>query len=299
MLEYVSDLRLFLTISRTLNFRQAGEKLGYSPAVVTTRMKRLETVTGKSLFIRSTRHVRLTEEGHKLVRLASKIIDLTEEVSRPSNKKKSQANFEGTVRISAAHSFARQFLSQPIINIMADHPELTIDLLLDDGISKLIQQGIDISFRVGGEESPNITRYPLLEDKRILLASPQYISQHGMPKTPADLKAHHCLSFPSQRHWMLNKNNQMTSVALRSVMFCNTGDFLAQMAKIGAGITVKSAWSVTEEMENGQLIRVLPDYQVESPRQVYALVPRREYTPDRVTYVLNCITRFISDKHKC
>ncbi|MEC9261764.1 MAG: LysR family transcriptional regulator [Pseudomonadota bacterium] len=294
MIEYISDLRLFLTISRTLNFRQAGEKLGYSPAVVTTRMKRLETVTGKSLFIRSTRHVKLTEEGHKLVAVASKIIDLSEEISRPAPGNRAGVNYEGTVRIATAHSFARRFLSQPIAAILAAHPALTIDLVLDDGLSQLIQQGIDISFRIGGEDSPSLTRYQLLEDKRILLAAPDYLAKRGNPASPAELREHQCLSFPSQRQWALYRNNQVTQIALRNVMYCNTGDFLTQMAREGAGITVKSVWSVQTELKEGSLVHVLPDYEIERPRDVCALIPKREYTPDRVMYVLECIKKHIT-----
>ena len=294
MIECISDLRLFFAISRTLNFREAGKKLGYSPAVVSSRMKRLEVMTGKTLFIRSTRHIKLTEEGEQMRQLAQQMLDLAELMSG-SHDAAGGADLRGTVRIAAPSSFARLFLQAPITRLMREHPELSIDLILDDGITQMVREGVDISFRVGGEEEPGTESVFLMQDERILVASPAYLAERGEPTLPQDLRNHVCLSYPHARHWTLHQERKSVRVALQSVMFCNTGDYLRRLAMSGAGITMKSDWSVQAELQTGSLRRVLPGFTAGPAQQIKALLPRREYVPTRVSYVLNAIRHCIKE----
>ncbi len=293
MVEYISDLRLFLTISRTLNFREAGERLGYSPAVVSSRMQRLEAMTGKTLFIRSTRQIKLTEEGHQLVQYAEQLVDLSEQISRPKNGVLNRTSLKGGVRITAPHSFARLYLIEPLKCLLESHPEISIDLLLDDSVTKMVEEEIDISFRVGGETEPHTDSYDLFADDRILIASPQYLEKHGIPSTHSDLVNHQCLTYSNNKHWNLHCDEKVYRVTLPSMMSCNTADFLAQMCIAGAGIASKSKWSVQAELDNGKLVRVLPKYNVATAQRVRAILPKRDYVPARVTYVLETIQNYI------
>ncbi|MGB1092969.1 MAG: LysR family transcriptional regulator, partial [Oceanobacter sp.] len=203
MIEYLSDLRLFCEISQTLNFRQAGEKLGYSAAVVSMRVKRLETVTGKTLFLRTTRHVVLTEEGRELLNLAQQTLDLAESMSAPRYADLQPEEVRGTVRITAPYSFARVFLSRPLRNIQESFPNLTLELILEDTLTHLVREGIDISFRVGGALDSGVASKELLQDRRILVASPDYLQRFGTPQNPDDLKTHRCLGYVGTKHWHL------------------------------------------------------------------------------------------------
>ncbi|MBM7455879.1 DNA-binding transcriptional LysR family regulator [Oceanisphaera litoralis] len=288
MMEYLSDLRLFCEIANTLNFRQAGEQLGYSPAVVSMRVKRLETITGKTLFLRSTRHISITEEGRELLVLAQKTLDLTELMTL-DRQRLNGGRISGQVRIAAPHSFARVFLLQPIRQLHVQNPGLTIELLLDDQFTPLVREGIDLSFRVGEVRENNVESENLIEDKRILIASPDYLTQYGEPRRPADLKQHLILSHLHMKHWELTGNGETVRVPLKRVMFCNTGDYLTWLAVDGAGITMKSDWSVRDYIERGQLQHVLPDYTLGEQRFVRVVTPRREVTPLRVRHVLEVI----------
>ncbi|MAK90964.1 MAG: hypothetical protein CMI13_06990 [Oleibacter sp.] len=302
MIEYLSDLRLFREISRTFNFRQAGEKLGYSPAVVSMRVKRLETVTGKTLFLRSTRHIALTDEGRELLALAEKTLDLAELMTAPHLDSQQHTELRGHVRITAPHSFARVFLLQPLKQIHATYPHLTVELLLEDNITELVQEGIDISFRVGGHEQHIADSYDLLCDKRILVASPAYLHEHGIPSEPQQLHQHQCLSYTGMKHWPLipdnrngGKNDGKTQrISLQQVLYCNTGDYLTQLALENAGITAKSQWSVHSELTSGKLVRVLPDYTVGTPDQIRLLTPKRGVTPVRVLRVMAILQQHIA-----
>jgi DNA-binding transcriptional LysR family regulator len=286
MIEYLSDLRLLREISRTLNFRQAGEKLGYSPAVVSMRVKRLETVTGKTLFLRSTRHITMTEEGKELLALAEKTLDLTELMTAPRHSDQQHEELRGTVRITAPHSFARVFLLQPIQQIHMDYPHLTIELLLEDHITELVQEGIDISFRVGGHEQSGTDSQPLMRDRRILVASPGYLEEYGAPQQPTDLHQHQCLSYTGMKHWTLSADGKHERITLQQAMYCNTGDYLRQLAVNGTGITAKSDWSVHAELSSEKLVRVLENYTLGADDYIRVLTPKREVTPVRVRRVM-------------
>jgi len=293
MVEYISDLRLFLTISRTLNFREAGERLGYSAAVVTSRMQRLEAMTGKTLFIRSTRHIKLTEEGQQMVQQVEQLVDLSELISRPKSGTLNPTSLKGRVRITSPHSFARLYLIEPLKQLMETHPEISIDLLLDDSVTKIVEEEIDISFRVGGGAEPHTESYDLFSDSRILIASPNYLQTHGTPVTHQDLANHQCLGYSNTKYWTLYNEGRSYRVPLQSLMSCNTADFLAQLCISGAGIASKSVWSVQNELDTGKLVRVLPDYAVETEQRVRAILPKRDYVPARITYVLDVIQKSI------
>lgn len=299
MVEYLSDLRLFVEISKTLNFRQAGEKLGYSPAVVSMRVKRLETVTGKTLFLRSTRHIAMTEEGKELLALAQQTLDLTELMTAPRHQDVKPEELRGTVRITAAHSFARLFLLEPLAHIHRQYPNLSVELLLDDNITQLVREGIDISFRVGGHgnhEEPGIDSHELLADQRILVASPQYLAEKGVPQSPDQLHQHQCLGYLGMKSWPLLRNGQTCRIHLQHALYCNTGDYLSQLARDGGGITAKSRWSVQQELDRGELVRVLPEYSVGEDQTIRALTPKRDVTPVRVRCVLAILQQHIRDR---
>lgn len=293
MLEYISDLRVFHEVCKTLNFREAGKHLGYSPAIVTMRIKRLEETTGRTLFIRTTRHVSLTAEGKEFLELSEKILDLTELMGTPADSDRNMTQLKGTVRISAPHSFARLFLVDPIQHITQEHPNLSIELILEDSLTNLTKEGIDISFRIGNFPESTMEYTDLFEDKRIILASPDYLKKHGTPKTANDLKNHYCLSYMNMKHWTLHKNKQSCKITLPKVTYCNTGDYIRQLAIAGAGITVKSAWSVQNELDNGTLIHILPEYTLGEPSTVKMLVSKRDVVPLRIQYVSNIITKQI------
>jgi len=293
MIEYLSDLRLFCEIANTLNFRQAGEQLGYSPAVVSMRVKRLETVTGKTLFLRSTRHIAMTEEGKELLLLARKTLDLTESMTS-RQRQPTEASISGTVRIAAPHSFARVFLLQPISQLHQQYPSLSIELILDDQLTPLVRDGIDLSFRIGDLGESLVNSEDLIEDKRILVASPGYLQRYGIPKRPADLREHLILSHLHMKHWDLTGNGETARVPLKRVMHCNTGDYLSWLAIDGAGITVKSEWSVRDYINEGKLTHVLPDYTLGENRHVRVVTPQREVTPLRVQHVLDVIKKHIT-----
>lgn len=297
MIEYVSDLRLFCEIAKTLNFKLAGEQLGYSPAVVSMRVKRLETVTGKTLLLRSTRHVTVTEEGMELLQLAEKTLELTERMALSRHRGDAEVDLRGSVRISAPHSFARVFLLTPVHALFERYPNLLIELMLEDHLTEIVQESIDISFRVGGPEQSGVESKDLLADHRILVASPDYLSRHGTPNTPEELHQHQCLSYPGMRQWPLFKNGQTDLVRLQHSLYCSTGDYVSQLACNGAGIAAKSDWSVAPELKAGTLIRVLPDYTLGPARQVRMLMPKREVTPLRVITTINYLEAHIAQMH--
>jgi len=297
MIEHLSDLRLFREICRTLNFRQAGEKLGYSPAVVTMRVKRLETVTGKTLFLRSTRQISVTDEGRELLELAEKTLDLAELMAAPRGPRAADDALRGRVRITAPHSFARVFLIEPVRALILQHPALALDLQLADSLTPLVKEGIDISFRITDHDEAGMDRLPVFMDQRILVASPDYLARHGTPQTPAALAEHACLSYSAMKHWSLDKAGQSQRVALAQVLYCNTGDYLTRLAVAGAGITAKSDWSVHAELASGALCRVLPEYTAGQGQALCALTPRRDVTPVRVRRVLALLMQHITDTH--
>lgn len=293
MLEYLSDLRLFAEACRTLNFRKAGEKFGYAPSIVSMRIKRLEQVTGKTLFIRSTRHISLTDDGREMLEMAQKMI----EIAALMTDRQGQSVLQGSVRITAPHSFSQRFLLQPMQQMMLEQPELKVDLFPEDNLTNLIKEGIDICIRAGTIESlPNAHIEELAIDNRIVLASPDYVEKYGTPQHPDDLQHHNCLTYPGITHWTLYTGKQQKRIPVTGTLTCSTGDYLTKAALAGLGITIKSEWSVREEIKEQKLLHILPDYTASKDNKIYALLPgRKTIIPPRIRYVLDLM---IASIHK-
>jgi len=166
-------------------------------------------------------------------------------------------------------------------------------LVLEDKLTELIQEGIDITFRIGGQVPHGVDSFDLLQDHRILAASPQYLLAKGEPKKPDDLRRHHCLSYPGMKAWVLIAAGKQERVNLEHSFHCNTGDFLTQLAIKGVGIIAKSAWSIHSELTLGTLQRILPDHTLGQPSMIRLLTPRREVTPMRVQQVMGLLQRHI------
>ena len=269
------DLKIFCTVYRYGNFARASTELGISPAYVSKRISDLERTLKAQLFNRTTRKVQVTSEGEVAYTWAIQVLEAAENLTMEVAS--SKANPSGSLRICTSLRLGRNHIS-PILALLSNkYPDLKIWLELVDRRVDMLEEGIDIDIRVGDIQEPHLISHPVIKSTRILCASPAYLKKRGKPKSPKDLTRHDCLPFRDRDHpfgvWRLSGPDGLETVRVTGSLGSNHSDVVRKLAILDRGIILISTWDVANHLEDGSLVRVLPEYY--QPADIWAVTPTR------------------------
>lgn len=283
-MDHLGDLNLFLRVLDLGSISAAARSLDLSVAVASQRLKRLERGLGVRLLHRTTRQLQPTAEG---VALADQGRHLVEELDVLTSSLATNAkSIAGTLRVTIPASFGRQYISPSLPQFLSRHPRLRLDIDLSDQMRDLVSDGLDLAIRIGALKDSELVATRLAANRRVLCASPEYLSRHGTPKKPADLANHECLLMSSSREspnvWTLrDPDGTQTDVRLQGRVRSNLGEVIRDAAIGGLGIALHSTWHVCEDLRAGRLKIVLPDYELPDSG-IYAVMPQRRMVLPRV-----------------
>ncbi|QBH98461.1 LysR family transcriptional regulator [Limnobaculum zhutongyuii] len=270
------DLRVFLTVVRKHSFAKAAVELGVSPAYISKRINALEKVLDIKLFHRSTRSIVLTEDGEKARVWADRILgDLDDFISDVSEARHEP---QGTLRIVSSFGFGRQFVAPAISQLAKQYPNLAIQLVTSDHVIDLVAEGFDLEIRVGSDLPNHYMAKKLLDNQRVLCASPAYLAAKGQPETLDDLARHDCLVIKERDtpfgSWLLSgKDEKPQTVRVDGRLSSNSGAIVLQWGLEGHGIFLRSMWDAKRYIDEGKLINVLPEYSQSA--DIWAVYPMR------------------------
>lgn len=256
------DLTVFCAVARLSNFKSAAKEVGMSPAFVSKRVRMLENDLGIKLFHRTTRRVSLTEEGERLVSLATEILDKLDQLVVEGSA--DTGALKGRLRLCSSFGFGRVHVAPILAELALAHPELNIrfevlDRIFDPGV-----EGFDLDIRIGDEISPHLIARPLGRNRRVILASPEYLERYGTPKRLSDLPKHRCIAIKERDHpvgiWKLQSKGEDETVSINDTLSTNNGEVAVSWAIAGQGILLRSLWDVHEHIAAGRLKRILPAY---------------------------------------
>ena len=291
-------LRLFVLASERLNISAAGRELGMAPAVASTRIAKLEHLLGAELLHRSTRKVSLSSEGQDFLPYARDIIAREEAAFAALGK--GQAKVSGRLCFAAPSSFAQIYVAPLLPKFVDTYPDLTLDLRLSDTQFDLIEGSYDLALRNSVLADSSLTARKLAEDKRVLCASPSYLKQHGQPQSPDDLHSHRLIGFGNLEPTGLVSANGVKAefapkrAAHRLVM--NDGMTQKKATLEGAGISINSLWLVHEEIANGKLIQLLPDYAVADQPSLWLIYPKSNVVSAKVRVLIDFLIQHIGNR---
>lgn len=292
----IAHLQLFIRIASTQNISAAGEELGLSPAVASAHINKLESTLGVRLLHRTTRSVSLTEEGKAFLHHAEDVLDSVE-AARASVGAGSTSP-SGTLRITAPASFGRMHLLPALKLFMLEYPKLTVDLKLSDTIVDLVEGGFDIAIRNSELKDSSLIARKLVEDRRVLCASPEYLKNNGIPKEPADLKQHSCIVLSGMDTWHFKDGNEEQGLKVSGTFKADNGEAIRDACAMGMGITVNSTWSAYEELVKGKLVQVLSEYPLVSHTAIWAVYPSsRQLAPKVRAFIDFCSAYFSGVPH--
>lgn len=275
------DIKAFLVSARTGGLSAAAREINTTPSVITKRVNRLEAEVGTKLFNRSTRSLSLTPEGERLrPQLQMLVAELEETLA---NSRKSSRGVRGNLRMRAPTTVGAFLVGPSIARFQAKFPDITVDFLLMDRQVDPLEEGYDIVLGASPQSFAGVEETPLCLYPRILVAAPKYLDARGMPKTPADIVEHDCLTFISMGvSWTFVSTSGPIVVDIRSRFTANDSRFLVDAVLEGLGLAVVPEFLVRDAVKAGSLIPLLPDFPT-APMWFKATVPRhRAHKPEVV-----------------
>lgn len=288
----LDGLKLFLTILEKGGLSAAGRELGLSPASVSERLAALEAYYGVALLTRTTRSLRVTEEGRLLAEGARRLLAEAEELE--SRIRLGVDKLSGPVRLSAPVDLGQHRIVPLLDRFLEAHPDVSVDLDLTDGVVDLVSQGMDFAVRYGALPDSGLKSRPLGQNRRVVCASPAYLQAHGTPQHPDDLIHHDCIvmrfGLHSDRAWTFHVNGQPHTVTVTGRRVANNGNLVREWCLSGHGLCRKSVWDVQADLDSGRLVEVLPDFAGEQSA-VQIVYAATRVQPRRVRALMDLIAQ--------
>jgi DNA-binding transcriptional LysR family regulator len=250
----VSDIEVFLRVSRTRSISEAARQLKITPLKASRALTRLETDVGSKLFLRTTKHCTLSSDGEKFLKAAQGIVD-NAYLATANLGQNHDEQLKGLIRISAPATFGRKIMAPSIHELLKLHPELEVDLQLTDSEVNLIEQGIDLAIRISSHlKDSQLNARCLGENTLVLVASRTYIQRSGKPTTIADLINHNCLTITGKNIWAFTlSDGQQIDLKVSGKYTTNSFEALREAALSGLGVSMHSLWDVKEYLLTGEL----------------------------------------------
>ncbi|MEM7764766.1 MAG: LysR family transcriptional regulator [Pseudomonadota bacterium] len=272
----IDSLRLFVLAADRLNISAAGRILGIAPAVASARLAKLEKAVGSELLHRSTRKVSLSIEGEEFLPYAREI--LAQHAAALEALGHGTSEPKGTIRFAATSTFAQRYIIPLVAEFLTRYPGIDLDLRLSDVQFDLIEGSYDLALRNQSLTDSSLKARKLAEASRILCAAPNYLSKRGTPTTPDDLADHELIGFQSQTPRPLigpgGKPAQFNPARGQCRLVVDDGLSLKLATMAGAGISINALWSVHDELRDGTLVRVLPDYTADDDTGLWLVYPK-------------------------
>jgi len=276
----LDDLEVFVSTADRGSLSAAARALDISPALASAALKRLEEGLQLRLLARTTRSLRLTAEGEQYLRHAREALRMLKEGHESLLQGKDALG--GLLRISMPSDLGRNVLLPWLDGFQAEYPAISLQLFLSDRVADMFRQPVDLALRYGKLDDSSLVAMPIAPgNRRVLVASPDYIRTHGAPSSVADLAQHNCLRFALDDvmydRWFFPANGAVVQV--RGNRSSDDGDLVHRWAVAGLGIAYKSRLDVTSDLEAGRLQLLLPDVMGEEVPLHLVCMHRSQVTP--------------------
>lgn len=276
------DLEIFVHSADAGSLSAAARALDISPAVASAGLKRLEAELGSILLLRSTRSLRLTSAGERLLPAARLAIaglrDALEELATGHQV------IRDHLQISMPSDLGRNLMLGWLDEFLTRYPDVTVRVQLSDRLADIYRQPVDLAIRYGTPEDSSLVAVPLLTgNHRVLAASPTYLARHGSPASPAELVRHNCLCFHIRdglhERWRFTRAGEECSVAVGGNRIADDADAVHRWALAGHGIAYKSRLDLAPDLAAGRLVVLCPDWQGEPAPLSLMCADRRQLSP--------------------
>jgi len=272
-MDRMAAMETYVAVVEAGSFSAAARRLRLGQPAVSKSVAQLEERLGVRLLLRSTRGLTPTDAGQRFYEHARRAMAEADEAEQAARQ--SSTSLSGTLRVCAAVTFARLHIMPALNAFMDQHPNLRVEVVLDDRNIDLLEEGIDVALRMGVLDDSTMTARRLAQSPRLVLGTPGYFRSAGMPRTPADLSGHQAIVY-SQRgggeSWAFSRNGTEVSVSVSGRLRVSAAEGMREAVLADMGLAVASQWMFAAELANGKVQAVLRDWRL-PPVDLWAVFP--------------------------
>lgn len=295
-MDKLDAMAAFVKVVALGSYAEAGRSLGLTRSSVSKAVMELEQLLGARLLDRTTRRVSATEAGlayyESCVDILSRVEETELQVSRLHDEPR------GVLKVNAPMSFGVLYLGPAVAQFMARYPDLRIELSLSDRLIDPLEEGVDVTVRIGRLQDSSLIARKLAPARVMLVASPAYLEASGVPNTAAELAQHRCLTYGHTtmlQRWQLMHEGKTENVAVNSALCSNNGDVLRSAALAGQGIALLPTFLVGADVKAQRLRAVLPEYTA-AELGIYALYAPNRYLAVKTRVFVDFLAAHFGDR---
>ncbi|MFM0006472.1 MULTISPECIES: LysR family transcriptional regulator [Paraburkholderia] len=264
-MDRLTAMETFVCVIESGSFSAAARLLDVGQPAVSKSIAQLEERLAVRLLLRSTRGLTPTEAGQAFYERAKRAIEEADEAELAARG--SAGALSGRLRVSAAVTFARLHIIPRLPSFLERHPDLNIDIILDDENIDLLEHGIDVALRMGVLGDSTMTARRLTRGRRCVVGSPAWFAKAGEPRTPADLVSHQAIVYEQAgggNAWSFKRGNTETSIAVAGRIRVNAAEGVRAAVLADMGVAITSEWMFAPEIASGAVKLVLADWELPS-----------------------------------
>lgn len=278
----LSALRAFTRLVELGSFTAVAEDLRVGQPSVSKWIAQLEDDLGVRLIDRTTRSQHVTEAGQRFYERTTHVLATFDDAVAEARQE--DAILRGRIRMGLPVVLGRLFIVPLTTKFLRKHPELHLELVFGDRYVSLVEEGFDVSIRVGVPVDSTLRTHALVNGPRRVVASPGYLATHGTPAAPRDLERHECLVHThaaARTIWDFEQGGKRQRVSVRGRISANNSEATLAMARSGLGISMLASWLVDPDIRAGRLVPLLENH-TPPPAPIRALTPPGRHVPPTV-----------------
>lgn len=275
------DMRSFVEVVFFGSISEASRRLNETPANLSARINKLENQLGFSLLNRSTRSLSATSEGEQFFDTCLRILDEFEAFKQSTA---ADDQIRGPLSVTCSHDFGGNILEPILADFVQINPGIQLDLRLSDKEEDLVQERIHLAIRNGPVDSSALVAQRLCQNQKVVVASPAYIEEMGIPSDPEELKNHKCLLVSARGERAQSWTFHSQTVVVSGFHISNDSEMVKRWAVKGYGIAMKNKMEIKKELAKGSLVQILQEHEA-AEETIYAVYPNR-FVPRRVSQLV-------------
>jgi DNA-binding transcriptional LysR family regulator len=294
-MDRLAALEMFVRVVDTGSFSAVARHQRIGQPAVSKAVVQLEEWLGVSLLMRSTRNVVPTEAGRIFYERAKRMIEEADEAVVAARA--SASGLSGKLRVSTSVFFGRLHVIPQLSAFLAEHPDLDVELVLDDRVVDLVNEGVDVALRIGPMPDSNMTARRIAEGRRVVVATPAYLQRHGTPMFPGELIGHQTVIYTGgggDQVCTFRKGNEEVSVVLQGRLKVTAAEGLRQAVNCDLGLGLCSEWAFSPELRSGRLVEILEDWTL-PPTNLAAVYPTGRLASTKARAFVSFVERFMAN----
>jgi len=289
----IEDLKIVIKVAELGSITAAAHHFDMRTATASAAIKRIERNIGTELFIRTTRKLRVSQEGERFLPKCEEALLLLSQAQ--DHIKHEDESLDCELRLALSSDLGRNLVTPWIDEFMQRHSKVRVRLNVSDSLVDFYRDPVDMALRYGPPEDSHLYGFKICDVPAIMCASPQYLSEQGEPKTLTELKQHNGLFYQlhdqTYDHWELSQGERKVVVKMKGNRASNDGDIVRRWCVAGKGIAVKSCVDMASDLMTGRVVQILPEYQP-LPSQLWLVFPTRQ----SITPAARLLRDFLKEK---